>query len=363
MDNKIVYLINTLKVGGAAKMLKYVANLSTEIFQKVSIVSIYDDFYKGNDIKDNINIVCLGFDNVNRFKRQFTIVRNINKAIGQINPDVVCSFISHVCFMGRLATFNNKKIIYISAERGDPFTESFIWKRLVKWTYKNSDYCFFQLDRARDFFGVEVAQKSFVIPNPAIFNKQIEPYLGYRKKTIVSAGRFGIEKRYCDLIEAFSIVHKKHPEYTLTIYGDGPMRESYNKQVKELNLGNFISFPGYVDCFAEKIREDGIFVLPSLFEGIPNALIEAMSIGIPCIATDCTPGGPAFLFDNETRGILVPVKDTISMANAIIRYIEDPSLANKKGRNAIQVVENLDESKIRLTWINAFKEILFKASV
>lgn len=357
MGDKIVYVINTLKVGGAAKMMKYVANLSADVFENVTIISIYDDNYDGCGLKDEITVVCLGLCNVNRFKRQFIMVSQTKKTITKLNPDYVCSFVSHICFVGRLATLWNKSIKYISAERGDPFTESRMWQRFIRWTYRNSDYCFFQLDKARDFFGAEVAKKSFVIPNPAVFNKQVEPYFGQREKTIVSAGRFGVEKRYCDLIDAFSIVHKKYPDYTLTIYGDGPMLASYHMQVKDLGLTDYVTFPGYVDCFAEKIRKDGIFVLSSLFEGIPNALIEAMSVGIPCVATDCTPGGPDFLFDHETKGVLVPVKNPVAMANAIMRYIENPDFARTIGESAVSIENRLKEEQIRMKWLNAFKTI------
>lgn len=358
MGNRIVFLINTLKVGGAAKMLKYVANLSTKLFTDITIISMYDDSYEKSDLKEDINVSCLGFDKVNRFKRHFIMVSQTKKAIKKHNPDIVCSFISHVCFIGRLATYNNKKIKYISAERGDPFTESLLWKKLLEWTYSKSDYCFFQLERARDYFGAKVVNKSFVIPNPVILDKIVEPYIGQRKKTIVSAGRFAPEKRYCDLIEAFSIIRKKYPDYSLTIYGNGPMLGSYRKQVKDLGLENSVFFPGYVDCFSQHIREDGIFVLSSLFEGIPNALIEAMIVGIPCIATDCTPGGPAFLFDNETRGILVPVKKPEAIANAILKYIENPELAKRNGKLAFDIVNQLKEETIRMKWLEAFETIL-----
>lgn len=358
MGDKIVFLINTLKVGGAAKMLKYVVNLSTEIFKDIAIVSLYDDSYEGNDLKEGVEVVCLGFNKLNRFKRKLIMIPETKASIKKLKPNVVCSFISHVCVIGRLATLGEKHITYISAERGDPFTETYLWKKVVRWTYRKSDYCFFQLDKARDFFGKEVAQKSFVIPNPAVFNKVVEPYYGERKKTIVSAGRFGEEKRYCDLIEAFSIVHKKHPNYSLIIYGDGPLLNTYKKQVAELKLEDCVSFPGYVDCFSEQIREDGIFVLSSLFEGIPNSLIEAMSVGIPCISTDCTPGGPAFLFDNESRGILIPVKKPDAMANAIMQYIETPELARVMGKSAVNVINQLKEDRIRSKWIKALKKII-----
>ena len=358
MDNRIVYLINTLKVGGAAKMLKYVANLSLRVFSEISIISIYDDRYDGQDLDSRIKVVCLGFNDVNRFVRQFLMVTKTKDAIHEINPNYVCSFISHVCFIGRLATLGDKNIKYISAERGDPFTEHAIWKKIIKWTYLKSDYCFFQLDNARDFFGEAVAKKSFVIPNPAILNSIVKPYFGDREKTIVSAGRFSVEKRYCDLIDAFAIVHKKYPEYKLIIYGDGPMRESYKLQIKNLGIESFVSLPGYVDCFAEKIRKDGIFVLSSLFEGIPNALIEAMSVGIPCIATDCTPGGPAFLFNNQSRGLLVPVKNPQAISDAIISYIDHPELAKSKAASAVEIVEQLNKELIYNQWIQSLETIL-----
>lgn len=360
MENKIVFLINTLKVGGAAKMLKYVANLSTEIFNNVSIISLHDDNYEGHDLNKSINVVCLSFNKINRIKRQFIMVPETMKAINKLNPNYVCSFISHVCFIGRLATLGNKKIKYLSAERGDPFTEPLIWKILTRWSYTKSDYCFFQLEKARDFYGKTIASKSFVIPNPAFLNNPVEQYKGVREKTIVSAGRFAKEKRYCDLIEAFSIIHKKYPEYSLILYGEGPLLESYKKQITNLKLSDFVHFPGYVECIAEHIRKDGIFVLSSLFEGIPNSLIEAMSVGIPCISTDCTPGGSAYLFNYQSRGLLVPVKNPSALAEAIIYYIENPQVAKEKGRLAIDIIEQLKEDKIHNLWINAFNKIIYE---
>lgn len=358
MEKNIVFLINTLKVGGAAKMLKYVANISSELFDSVTIVSLYDDYYRPSDLNNNIQVECLGFEKVGRVRRQLIMVPKVRNAIKRLKPSYVCSFISHVCVIGRVATWKNKNIIYMSAERGDPYTEPFLWKLLDKWAFTHSDYCFFQLDMAKNFFGPQINEKSFVIPNPAVFNYLIEPYFGKRKPTIVSAGRFGKEKRYCDLIDAFSLVRKKYHNYTLTIYGDGPLRESYLKQIKKLGIEDCVSFPGYVDCFAQRIREDGIFVLSSLYEGIPNSLIEAMSVGIPCVATNCTPGGPAFLFNDEVRGILVPVRDPRAIADAIIQYIENPKLALQKGKAAVGIIEQLAECTIRNMWLGAFRKII-----
>lgn len=357
MEDKIVFVINTLKVGGAAKMLKYVANLSTEVFDSVSIISIYDTDTCFPDLKPSIVVYSLGFENVNRLKRQFLMVGSIKKALCNISPGYVCAFVGHVNVMTRLATLKMKDVVMMSAERGDPYTQPLLWKWITKWAYLRSDYCFFQLNKARDFFGKRIFIRSFVIPNPFVSNCPVAPYFGERKKTIVSAGRFGPEKCYNDLINAFSIVHERYPEYELVLYGDGPMLPEYKNQINKLGLDKSVSFPGYVDNVAQIISHDGIFVLSSLFEGIPNSLIEAMSVGIPCVATDCTPGGPAFLFHNQERGILIKVHDVKAMADAICKYIENPKLAEEKGKNAIKVLNDLDEVKIHEMWLEAFNRI------
>lgn len=357
---KITFVINTLKVGGAAKMIKYVANLAIDIFEEVSMIDMYDDNYTENDLHAKVKIICLDLGNINRLKRQFLLISTLNKSIQQEKPDYVCSFIGHVNVIARLATIRLKKTVFISAERGDPYTETFLWKKLTSWTYKKSDYCFFQLKKACDFYGENVKEKSFIIPNPFVSKDIIIPYQGEREKTVVSAGRFSTEKCYDILISAFAKVSKIYPDYKLKLYGGGPLLNKYKKQAAELNILEKIEFPGYVKSVPEAIRKDGIFVLSSLSEGIPNSLIEAMSVGIPCISTDCTPGGPNFLMKNGERGLLIPVKNVEAMTEAICKLIIDKQLASHYGIKAKEVINELEESRISKMWECAFKEIINK---
>lgn len=354
---KLVFVINQLKKGGAAKMIKYVANIAVSEFDIVSIIDMYDETYVGTDLHPKIQVVGLGLGKIKRLKRQFLLVSTLKQSLRKQNPDYVCSFVGHVNVMARLATLGMKGITFISAERGDPYSESFMWKIVTKWTYLKSDYCFFQLDKALEFFGKKVRAHSWVIPNPVILNKDIKPYWGERNKTIVSAGRFSPEKCYDVLIKAFAIVKKVHSDYCLIIYGDGRLKEDYEKLIVALGLQDSVSLPGYVNCVAEAIRKDGIFVLSSLFEGIPNSLIEAMSVAIPCVATDCTPGGPSFLLKGGTRGLLVPINNVQEMADAIIKLIEDCNYSKEISRKSLEIVEELAEPQIRKMWISAFKQI------
>ena len=142
------------------------------------------------------------------------------------------------------------------------------------------------------------------------------------------------------------------------LYGEGDYLIEYEKLIKELSLEGFVELPGYIRNVASCIREDGIFVLSSDFEGIPNALIEAMSVGLPCVATDCTPGGPAFLTNNGERGLLVPIQDVDAMAGAIISLIEGPSLAASLAKKATDIVSLLNIDVINKMWIDSFKNII-----
>lgn len=355
-DKKILFVVSQLKVGGAAKMIKYVANLCVSHFMSVTMMS-YVDEYTPDDLNPGIRRIDLGLK-INKIPlwRIKALVKH-RRVLKEGKYDIVCTFLPDMSLMSRLASFGLHTIV-VSAERGDPFEFSKIWKALMGWSYAKSDYCFFQLDKARDFFGEKVAKHSFVIPNPYVPDEGISPFWGERKKTIVSAGRFADQKRFDILIRAFTKVHELHPDYRLVLYGDGECKPMYRELSKKLGIENYIDYPGYVNNVASYIREDGIFVLSSDYEGIPNSLIEAMSVGLPCVATDCTPGGPDFLTESGKRGLLVPIRKADAMADAICRIIEDPVLKENLSKEAVKIVEVLDIEVINRMWIEAFTQMI-----
>lgn len=356
-DKSILFVVSQLKVGGAAKMIKYVANLCTSHFKEVTMVTYYDDFTP-DDLNNQINRYNLDVS----FGKGVPIwrikaLKRLRRIIKNSRCDIVCSFLPDISAMSFLATRGINTIV-VSCERGDPFEFSWFWKTIMTSIYKKSDFCVFQLEKARDFFGPKIAAHSFVIPNPYVPAENSTPFEGIRKKTIVSAGRFSLQKRFDILIKAYAKVRKSHPEYKLVLYGEGDYLIEYEKLIKELSLEGFVELPGYIRNVASCIREDGIFVLSSDFEGIPNALIEAMSVGLPCVATDCTPGGPAFLTNNGERGLLVPIQDVDAMAGAIISLIEGPSLAASLAKKATDIVSLLNIDVINKMWIDSFKNII-----
>ena len=154
------------------------------------------------------------------------------------------------------------------------------------------------------------------------------------KKEIAMVGRLQPQKNYYLAIQAFSNVVKKYPDYKLVIYGDGILKIELQNLCKHLNIDNSVIFYGVVDAVEEKLSTASIFLLSSDFEGMPNALMEAMAVGIPVISTDCPCGGPKALIESDIQGILVPCGNIDKMSEALCRLIENEGLRIKMGLEA-----------------------------
>ena len=216
-----------------------------------------------------------------------------------------------------------------------------------------------------NFFPEDIRRRSVVLPNPLNPEFMTEPFEGERDHRIVVVGRIDKNKHQSLVVSAFEKIADEIPEdYILEFYGDGSERENLSAEVARGRLSSRIFFRGVVTDVPQRIRKAGLFILSSDKEGMPNALIEAMALGIPCISTDCPCGGPKVLMktgatpsegkaepssidhgdnssndqgDNLPNGILVPVGDADAMAEAMKKVINDPALARRLGRNALRV--------------------------
>lgn len=356
MKNEIVFFINNMNHGGAAKMLNFVADISHSIFDRVIIVSSYKPILEENK-RAGIRYINLDIKTNGQPMWRIPAIRKIRETVKALDAQYVCGWASEMAFMVRAATLGLNYTI-ISAERNDPYMLPYYWRILERWTYKHSDYAFFQLEKAKAYYGKGAAKKNFVIPNPYIPTITVAAMpIEKRKKTIIGAGRFQAQKGFDVLIKAFAAVYVKHPEYKLLIYGEGPLENRYKQLAKEMGILDVLEIPGYVKNFTQAVANEGIYVLSSRFEGIPNSLIEAMSTGIPTVSTDCSPGGPDFLTNHGERGLLVKVEDVDGLADSILYLIEHPIEANALGEKGKEVIEMLKEDVIRQKWVNAFVEI------
>ena len=185
-------------------------------------------------------------------------------------------------------------------------------------------------------------------------------YKEKRQNIIVSVGRLVEQKNHKFLINTFAKISKKYPDYKLIIYGEGILREELTDLIEKLNLKDKVILYGNASDIEEKIYDVKMFILPSIWEGMPNALMEAMALGLPCIATNCPSGGPEFLIQNDVNGKLIQCDNDKELEEAITKIIEDEEYAKKIGENARKIVERLNPNEINNQWENYIESIYNK---
>lgn len=370
---KIMFSIGTLSSGGAERV---VCNLSNYLnkFHDIHIVSV-----KKTDIAytldSNISIDFLDnreeisydklmnkriLDKIKRIIRNLRRVRKLKNIIKKNKPEIIVSFLPEPNFLNLILKSKFKIPIIISI-RNDPKEEykSNLYNRLMKKYYPQADAIVYQTEEAKNFFrniiGNNVIQE--IIPNP-INEEFIErPYKGIRKKIIVTVGRLQEQKNHKLLIDAFEKVSNQIPDYKLVIYGDGNKKQELETYIKSKNLLDKVMLAGNTKEVKKHIYDASLFILSSDYEGMPNALIEAMALGLPVISTDCPCGGPKFLIDNGKNGILVKVKDVEAMSKAILKVLENKNYADYLSMNASKIAETLNPTKINNEWKKIIEKI------
>ena len=217
-----------------------------------------------------------------------------------------------------------------------------------------------QTEDQKSFFEGESEEKCRVIFNPISDSFCVEPYKGIRKKMVVSTGRLVDFKRFEDLISAFMRIADKYPDYQLTIYGEGPYRKTLEEHIDELektypDVKSRVFLPGDTSNVADAIKDASVYVLSSLGEGMPNSLMEAMALGLPVVATDCSGGGPASLITDGVNGRLVPVGDIDKMASVIDELLSDEDIRNSLGREAAKLQTICSLEAITGQWLETVK--------
>lgn len=250
-----------------------------------------------------------------------------------------------------LALQHLTKAKIILSERADPSRyPKDIQKKLRRHVHEADGMVFQTEDAAAWYQELLQTVPSRVIPNaitPAFLRQRYE---GQRKKEVVAAGRLNNQKRYDLLIRTFTKIAPHFPDYRLTIYGEGENRSQLEALVQELHMEDRISLPGNVRNIAEKLEQSALFICCSDFEGMPNSLMEAMALGLPCVSTDCPVGGPRFLIQSGTNGILTPVGDEKALADAMALVLSDEELAQKLGTNAAEVQTRLNPDTVYSQW-------------
>ena len=356
----------SLVVGGAEKMIVYLANLLSNKYRVIFVM--LEDKEHNFRLSKNIKIVNLHYDSymstrvadmsfLNRFLQLKKIVNELRCIIKSENVDLVVAFKSRESLFSFLATrFINAKLLL--SQRGDPYATSKIWNFIYTILYNVCNCVVFQLDAVRKYYMFRKGN-SYVIPNPSPIITA--SYMGGKKK-ILAAGRFHAIKRHDILIKAFSLVAERYPDYELYIYGANKNRDDEYNNLKllaeELDVSDKVFLKNAIKDVIVNNLDSEMFVFSSESEGIPNILIEALASGIPCIATDCSPGGAAFLLNNGENGLLVKKNSVSELAAAMIKYITNRELAVQYGKKGKSYMKNFTEDIINEKWLSCISNVL-----
>lgn len=359
---KILFCIGNLLKGGAERVA---VNLCNYLINENEI-TIVTTIGKKSEYKldKKIKVECLESEETNKnfILKNINRMKALNKIVKIENPDIIISFLPEPSYRILFLKLFKHKLKVIVSVRNDPKIEyKFIINRIImKILYPLADGFVLQTKEAQEYFNKKIQKKSVIIPNPIKEEFICEPYNGEREKIIVTVGRLEEQKNHKMLIEAFGKLPKQFSEYKLIIYGEGNLRERLEEQIKELKLTNRVLLPGQVDNIKEKIYKASLFVLPSNYEGMPNALMEAMALGIPCISTDCPCGGPNFLIKNNENGILVKTNEVKELKREIIKVLQDEELRKKIGNKSIEIKTLLNPEKINQKWYEYVEKIANK---
>ncbi len=277
-----------------------------------------------------------------------------------LKPDMILSFIGKNNIMA-LSTASGEKIPVVVSVRADPRMEydTLGLKASMLSTFGKAAGIIVQSEGAKSYFPEYIRKKCVILPNslnPSFIRKR---YTGEREKIIVMVGRLDENKNQALVMRSFARVMKKGLEgYILKIYGDGPDMIALRHLAVSMGLDNNIEFKGMVRHVAEHIEKASLYILASRQEGMPNSLIEAMALGLPCISTDCPCGGPADLIQDGENGLLVPVDDEKAMARAMWRILKDPEFAEKLGANAAKLQEEYSPEVTNRKWKEYFDSIM-----
>lgn len=337
MEKKtFLFLIYSLSNGGAERVVSVLTSQIALIGHNVhlGLFKKSDDDY---ELNENVVVHTLneGMDG-NKLKNSFCRIRQMRNLIKNTKPDYIIALMGTVLIESRIASIGIKSK-YISAVRNDPAQKlqgEEKYRQMMLVTNYLSDAIWVQNETQKKFYPKFLHKKIFVVANSVnpLFVQNKHPNKGSISK-IITAGRLTDQKNHEMLIDAVANVHRKHPHVELFIYGIGPMEDFLNEKIVKEGHSSYVHLCGRSHNMVSTLQENDLFVLSSRFEGMPNALLEAMTLGMPCISTDCRTG-PSEMIVNYKNGLLVPEADMLALANAIEYMVVHSDEAHCMGNEA-----------------------------
>lgn len=344
MSKEIVIVTGSMSKGGAEGVIAQVSNGLAERGWVIHIIGLLID-QLDYELHKNVDFRSLAGNKRSTASDSFRLIKNLRHEIKKINPKVVISFMAKMNIITYFA-LKGIDICFIASERNDPSVgRGAVYRFLVNRAYSATDVTVFQSSRARNFFPEHIKNKGVIIPNPV---PELPQALEEKTKRLVAVGRLTRQKNHKMLIDAFEQINGDYPDYCVDIYGAGEIEDEIREYIKNKHMEKKVHLKGKVDNIPEHIKDAYMFVHTADYEGLSNALLEAMAIGLPCVTTNCAGADDAI--EDGKNGLIVPVGDCEGFIAAVRKVLDDPQYAQKLGENARASMNRYDAQAIIDQW-------------
>ena len=353
---KIEFFVGEFSEGGAERVISILANELTSRGHEVVILKYFNSI---NYYKTDERVKISSLEELTGTKSKLKNIAYLHKHLKSFDG-VFVSFLAPFNILALIANMGNKTPLIV-ADRNDPskLPGNKFLRMLRDYLYRFADRVVVQTSKNKAYFSNKVQSKTEVIYNPLILNDMEGKAIETKKeKIIINIGRLEPQKNQDMLVDAFKLFHEKHPEYKLFIYGEGSYRKELESRVDSLGLNDCIYLPGNVKDIFERLCSCEFFVLSSNYEGMPNALIEAMGLGVPVISTKVS--GATDLVKDGINGLLIDVNDNVSLLDSMNRLAESEELRRNLSQEAIKIVAMLNSKNICDIWEKTISDVLRK---
>lgn len=355
---KITFILGGLKGGGAERVASILMNYWIEKDIDVTLISMRGEEKDAYRISENVGRVVLGGEGESSNKlialaKNLLYLTKLRKAIKQTDSEIVISFITRANIYSIFACYGLNKRVVIS-ERNDISRQTLRWP----WPWlREKLYRFADMVTANSKVAVE-SMKSFVpesklrfVPNPVELPEPNKLSSPDQSKKLLNVSRLAEHKRQVLIVQAFGKIKSSFSDWNLQILGRGGERDHLIEEAKKEKIESQVELPGFVDNPEDYYSSSAIFVLSSLYEGTPNALLEAMSFGLPSIVSDSLPGAMEWIEDGKT-GFVFESENAEDLSKKMKTLMQDPELRLSMGRAARDKVEALSLDKVATVWEN-----------
>lgn len=348
---RIAVVTKELAAGGAERVIAQLLNEWSGMGHECHLI-LLDKTPRFYGVSDAVDVLEIGELSDTFYVDKLLKYARVRKLVRGIKPDVVLSMPEEygIFVIGALLGTGIPTVV---SERNDPRRMPFkkATRALRRMLYPFAKGLIFQTEHAKSYFPKRFYKKSIVLDNPLDLNRLPEPHTGERDRFIAAVGRLEKQKNYPVLLDAFSKFFLTHPDFRLVIYGQGGLEDELKAYARSILPAEAVEFGGVVKDVLERINSASCFVLSSDHEGVPNALIEAMALGIPCVSTDFAPCGASCVIEDKKTGYITPVGDADKLCEAMCLAVDLPDRLLPAETVSRMIREKYDAKAVSLRWL------------